>query len=141
MEKTEKGKITLLTSIAELNLSSRAHKCLRFAGINTVGDVISRGCNNLCKIRNMGKITLEEIEDKFSAIGFELTDEGKDFDSDSLEETATVLKQEVDEIKKRIDNKKALLERCEQLLKEQADLTNTESELDKRIKHFTISKM
>ena len=51
----------LIMSIEELDLSVRSNNCLRRAGINTVGDLISKSEDDLKKVRNLGTKSLEEI--------------------------------------------------------------------------------
>jgi DNA-directed RNA polymerase subunit alpha len=55
--------------IEELELSVRAFNCLRRAGINNVQDLISKTENEMRKIRNLGKISLEEVVNKVKELG------------------------------------------------------------------------
>lgn len=58
-------------SIDDLDLSVRSNNCLRRAGINTVGDLIRKTEEDMMKIRNLGKKSLEEIKKKmFEAGGY-----------------------------------------------------------------------
>lgn len=51
------------TSLEDMELSARAHHCLQRAGYKTIGDVVSRieGRADLLKIRNMGKLSANEV--------------------------------------------------------------------------------
>lgn len=55
--------------IEELELSVRAYNCLRRASINNVADLISKTENEMRKIRNLGKISLEEVINKVKELG------------------------------------------------------------------------
>ncbi len=59
-------------SIHELELSIRSENCLLRGGIQTVGDLLQRSREDLLKIRNLGKISLTEIEKKLTALGHAL---------------------------------------------------------------------
>lgn len=56
-------------SIDELELSVRAYNCLRRAGINNVQDLTNKTENEMRKIRNLGKISLEEVINKVKELG------------------------------------------------------------------------
>ena len=58
--------------IHELELSIRSENCLLRGGIQTVGDLLQKSRDDLLKIRNLGKISLKEIEARLSALGYEL---------------------------------------------------------------------
>ena len=59
--KLEEGDpITLTSQLERLHLSCNAYNCLRRANINTVGDIIKHQ-DELCKLKNLGEVTLEEI--------------------------------------------------------------------------------
>jgi len=53
-------------NIEELELSVRSFNCLKRAGINTVGELIQRSPDDMMKIRNLGKKSLEEVEAKLA---------------------------------------------------------------------------
>lgn len=55
--------------IEELELSVRAYNCLRRAGINNVQDLTNKTENEMRKIRNLGKISLEEVINKVKELG------------------------------------------------------------------------
>ena len=48
-------------TIEELDLSVRAFNCLKRAGVNTVEDLISKSPDEMMKVRNLGKKSLEEV--------------------------------------------------------------------------------
>ena len=51
-------------TIEELDLSVRSYNCLKRAGINTVDELIQRTPEDMMKVRNLGKKSLEEVEVK-----------------------------------------------------------------------------
>ena len=59
----------------ELELSIRSENCLLRGGIHTIGDLLSKNKEDLLKIRNLGKISLREIEEKVEKLGIELKNE------------------------------------------------------------------
>ncbi len=61
--------------VRELELSIRSENCLLRGGIHTIGDLVSRSKEDLLKIRNLGKISLREIEEKMAKYGIVLQDE------------------------------------------------------------------
>ncbi|MBQ3346101.1 MAG: DNA-directed RNA polymerase subunit alpha [Synergistaceae bacterium] len=58
--------------IHELELSIRSENCLLRGGIKTIGDLLNSSRDDLLKIRNLGKISLKEIEDRLDMLGYEL---------------------------------------------------------------------
>jgi DNA-directed RNA polymerase subunit alpha len=62
-------------SIEELELSVRAYNCLRRASINNVQELISKTENEMRKIRNLGKISLEEVINKVKELGLSFKSE------------------------------------------------------------------
>ena len=58
--------------IHELELSIRSENCLLRGGIQTVGDLLQRSRDDLLKIRNLGKISLKEIEARLQTLGYSL---------------------------------------------------------------------
>lgn len=58
--------------IEELELSVRSFNCLKRAGINTIGDLCTRTENDMAKVRNLGKKSLEEVRQKLAALGLSL---------------------------------------------------------------------
>ncbi|HHT38461.1 MAG TPA: DNA-directed RNA polymerase subunit alpha [Mollicutes bacterium] len=65
----------LETPIEELELSVRAYNCLKRASINNVQDLISKTENEMRKIRNLGKISLEEVVNKVKELGLSFKSE------------------------------------------------------------------
>lgn len=59
-------------SIEELDLSVRSFNCLKRAGINTIGELIAKTPEDMMKVRNLGKKSLEEVEEKLAALGLHL---------------------------------------------------------------------
>ena len=70
-EDDKKEKVLEMT-IEELDLSVRAYNCLKRAGINTVAELVQRNQEDMMKVRNLGKKSLEEVEIKLSALGLSL---------------------------------------------------------------------
>ena len=74
VEKDDKGKEKALEmTIEELDLSVRSFNCLKRAGINTVEDPISKSEDEMMKVRNLGRKSLEEVMAKLDSLGFTLT--------------------------------------------------------------------
>ena len=67
----EKEKVLDLT-IDELDLSVRSFNCLKRAGINTVEDLINKSEDDMMKVRNLGRKSLEEVIAKLNSFGFTL---------------------------------------------------------------------
>ncbi len=70
-EEEEKDKV-LDTTIEELELSVRSSNCLKRAGINTVGELNSKTEEDLMKVRNLGKKSLQEIIEKLDDLELDL---------------------------------------------------------------------
>lgn len=70
-EEEEKNKI-LETTIEELDLSVRSSNCLKRAGINTLEELVQKTEDDLMKVRNLGKKSLEEIKEKLAELGLSL---------------------------------------------------------------------
>jgi DNA-directed RNA polymerase subunit alpha len=76
VEKGDAGKEKVLEmTIEELDLSVRSFNCLKRAGINTVEDLISRTEDDMIKVRNLGRKSLEEVINKLDSLGFTLSKE------------------------------------------------------------------
>lgn len=76
VEKDEKGKEKALEmTIEELDLSVRSFNCLKRAGINTVEDLVNKSEDEMMKVRNLGRKSLEEVIAKLESLGFNLTKE------------------------------------------------------------------
>ena len=73
VEKDDKGKEKALEmTIEELDLSVRSFNCLKRAGINTVEDLISKTEDEMMKVRNLGRKSLEEVMQKLESLNFSL---------------------------------------------------------------------
>jgi DNA-directed RNA polymerase subunit alpha len=70
-EETKKEKVLEMT-IEELDLSVRSYNCLKRAGINTVEDLTNRTEEDMMKVRNLGRKSLEEVFNKLKALGLAL---------------------------------------------------------------------
>ena len=70
-EDDEKGKV-LEMSIDELELSVRSFNCLKRAGINTVQELASKTSDDMMKVRNLGRKSLEEVLAKLDELGLSL---------------------------------------------------------------------
>lgn len=70
-EEEERDKI-LDMSIEELDFSVRSYNCLKRAGINTVGELIQKTEEDMMKVRNLGKKSLEEVDEKLKSLGLSL---------------------------------------------------------------------
>ena len=73
-EQSKKEKV-LETTIEELDLSVRSYNCLKRAGINTVQDLTTRSENDMMKVRNLGRKSLEEVIAKFDSMGLTLAND------------------------------------------------------------------
>lgn len=70
----DKEKVMDMT-IEELDLSVRSFNCLKRAGINTVGDLANKTEEDMMKVRNLGRKSLEEVLSKMESLGFTLRKE------------------------------------------------------------------
>ena len=70
-EDNSKDKVLEMT-IEELDLSVRAYNCLKRAGINSVAELVQRNQEDMMKVRNLGRKSLEEVEQKLEALGLGL---------------------------------------------------------------------
>lgn len=70
-EDNEKEKV-LEMNIDELELSVRSYNCLKRAGINTVEELCNRTSEDMMKVRNLGRKSLEEVLAKLKELGLEL---------------------------------------------------------------------
>ena len=73
-ETTQRDKVLELT-IEELDLSVRSFNCLKRANINTVEDLISKTEDEMMKVRNLGRKSLEEVINKLAMMGLALASE------------------------------------------------------------------
>ena len=75
VEKSADPQSTVLDmTIEELDLSVRSFNCLKRANINTVADLISKTEDEMMKVRNLGRKSLEEVIGKLEAMGLSLAD-------------------------------------------------------------------
>ena len=65
----------LSMTIDELDLSVRSYNCLKRANINTVADLVSKTGEDMMKVRNMGKKSLDEVQKKLEMMGLSLASE------------------------------------------------------------------
>mgnify|MGYP003323817690 CR=1 FL=1 len=63
----------LRENIDELELSVRSYNCLKRAGINTVEELCNRTPEDMMKVRNLGRKSLEEVLAKLKELGLELS--------------------------------------------------------------------
>ena len=70
-EEDKKEKILEMT-IEELDLSVRSYNCLKRAGINTVDELVQRNEEEMMKVRNLGRKSLEEVQQKLLGLGLSL---------------------------------------------------------------------
>ena len=70
-EDNEKEKV-LEMNIDELELSVRSYNCLKRAGINTVEELCNRTSEDMMKVRNLGRKSLEEVLAKLKELGLQL---------------------------------------------------------------------
>jgi len=76
VEKVEKEPDTVLKmTIEELDLSVRSFNCLKRANINTVEDLVNKTQDEMIKVRNLGRKSLEEVEHKLTMMGLSLASE------------------------------------------------------------------
>jgi len=91
-EKLDDKYRVLTNSIDSLNLRSRSFNCLENAKIKYIGELVLMGSNEIAKIKNLGKKSLDEITEKLEGIGFSL--------NESLPENVKkLLKTEIEKLK------------------------------------------
>lgn len=73
-EEDQKEKVMEMT-IEELDLSVRSYNCLKRAGINTVQELTQKTEEDMMKVRNLGRKSLEEVQEKLSELGLSLRKE------------------------------------------------------------------
>ena len=71
---TQRDKVLEMT-IEELDLSVRSFNCLKRANINTVEDLVGKTQDEMIKVRNLGRKSLEEVEHKLAMMGLSLASE------------------------------------------------------------------
>lgn len=70
-EEDKKEKVLEMT-IEELDLSVRSYNCLKRAGINTVQELIQKSEEDMMKVRNLGRKSLEEVQSKLAELNLSL---------------------------------------------------------------------
>ena len=76
VQSDDNPKTTVLSmTIEELDFSVRSFNCLKRAGINTVEDLISKTEDDMMKVRNLGRKSLEEVVNKLESLGLALRDD------------------------------------------------------------------
>ena len=73
-QETVQGKILEMT-IEELDMSVRSFNCLKRAGIDTVEDLTNKTEDEMIRVRNLGKKSLEEVIQKLHSLGLDLKKE------------------------------------------------------------------
>jgi len=73
-EESKKEKV-LEMPIEDLELSVRSYNCLKRAGISTVEDLTNKSQEDMMKVRNLGKKSLDEVTNKLIALGLNFTSE------------------------------------------------------------------
>lgn len=73
-EEDQKEKVLEMT-IEELDLSVRSYNCLKRAGINTVNELAQKSEEDMMKVRNLGRKSLEEVREKLDELGLGLREE------------------------------------------------------------------
>ena len=59
-------------SIEDMDLSVRSYNCLKRAGINTVEDLIKKSEDDMLKVKNLGRKSLDEVIHKLESLGLSL---------------------------------------------------------------------
>jgi DNA-directed RNA polymerase subunit alpha len=72
-DEDDKAKIMEMT-IEELDLSVRSYNCLKRAGINSVQELVQKSEEEMMKVRNLGKKSLEEVQHKLDELNLQLRD-------------------------------------------------------------------
>lgn len=82
VDPTKNSSPALMRPVRDLELSVRSENCLLRGGVHLIGDLIGRSREDLLKIRNLGRISLREIEEKLALFDLTLSGEPIDYDSD-----------------------------------------------------------
>ena len=75
-EKALSNILTYVEELEELDLTVRSFNCLKKAGIEEVSQLASLSLNELLKIKNLGKKSLDEILEKMKDLGYDLEKNG-----------------------------------------------------------------
>ena len=70
---TDEHEKVLEMTIDELELSVRSYNCLKRAGINTVEELCNKTSDDMMKVRNLGRKSLEEVLAKLKELGLQLS--------------------------------------------------------------------
>ena len=62
----------MIMSIEDMDLSVRSYNCLKRAGINTVEDLIHKTEDDMLKVKNLGRKSLDEVIHKLESLGLSL---------------------------------------------------------------------
>ena len=62
----------LVMSVEDMDLSVRSYNCLKRAGINTVEDLIKKSEDDMLKVKNLGRKSLDEVIHKLESLGLGL---------------------------------------------------------------------
>ncbi len=71
-QEVESGGGVMSLTIDDLDLSVRSHNCLKRAGINTVSELVQKSEDDMMKVRNLGRKSLEEVKKKLIDLGLSL---------------------------------------------------------------------
>ncbi len=75
-EVVEEGNSKIMDmTIEDLDLSVRSYNCLKRAGINTVADLVQKSEDDMMKVRNLGRKSMEEVKKKLIELGLGLSEE------------------------------------------------------------------
>ena len=72
--------------VDQLDLSVRTMNCLRRGGISTVGELISKGEQELLALRNFGQKSKQELEDRLNALGLSLSPQAEEEEEESAQQ-------------------------------------------------------
>ena len=72
-EEDNTSKVMEMT-IEDLDLSVRSYNCLKRAEINTVADLMQKSEDDMIKVRNLGRKSLEEVKKKLQELGLTLAE-------------------------------------------------------------------
>lgn len=70
----ETGTKTMEMTIEDLELSVRSYNCLKRAGINTVAELVQKTEDDMMKVRNLGRKSLDEVKKKLAELGLSLAE-------------------------------------------------------------------
>ena len=76
-EEVDDSAKVLEMTIDDLDLSVRSFNCLKRAGINTVADLAQKTEDDMMKVRNLGRKSLDEVKKKLEELGLSLRQENE----------------------------------------------------------------